>query len=369
MLKKLQIKNFRCFETLTAENFGRVNLILGANNAGKTSFLEGLFLATGGANPTLLHTIEGVRSFPVSTINFDFWAAFFHNFQHEKAMEFVTVTDQFTENVTYRLPSSALQQTIPMPTMGPNSPTLGRDINDSPARTVPQFRTTEITATIDRQKAGTTQTETVNLVRSTGPNGNPYFSPSPQERGLIGPVGVYVSAHTVFLRLGPVAWFENFKKNKQVDPLYVALRTIEPRLVEITVLEGILFCDLGLPKMLPLSSLGAGTEWLLKILANLMSARDGYLFIDEIESGLHHSILGKVWELVYKFAQEYSVQVFATTHSWEAVTALAKLVQERADLAGQTNVYRLERGQDEVKIVEIGAEAFKTAVEMEWEVR
>jgi AAA15 family ATPase/GTPase len=42
MLKHVQIQNFRCFESLTIENFERVNLIGGKNNSGKTCLLEAI---------------------------------------------------------------------------------------------------------------------------------------------------------------------------------------------------------------------------------------------------------------------------------------------------------------------------------------
>ena len=40
MLRELQLKNFRCFESLTAELSGGFNFIIGSNGQGKTSILE-----------------------------------------------------------------------------------------------------------------------------------------------------------------------------------------------------------------------------------------------------------------------------------------------------------------------------------------
>jgi AAA15 family ATPase/GTPase len=44
MLKSLEIKNFRCFESFRLEQLGQVNLLVGSNNSGKTSILEALHL-------------------------------------------------------------------------------------------------------------------------------------------------------------------------------------------------------------------------------------------------------------------------------------------------------------------------------------
>ena len=42
ILPSLEIQNFRAFEHLRIERLGRVNLITGKNNVGKTSLLGGL---------------------------------------------------------------------------------------------------------------------------------------------------------------------------------------------------------------------------------------------------------------------------------------------------------------------------------------
>ncbi len=44
MLESFQIRNFRLFEQLQVERLNRVNLIVGRNNVGKSTFLEALEL-------------------------------------------------------------------------------------------------------------------------------------------------------------------------------------------------------------------------------------------------------------------------------------------------------------------------------------
>ena len=43
-IKNIEIKNFKCFEDFKAEGFGRVNLIGGKNNVGKSTLLEALYI-------------------------------------------------------------------------------------------------------------------------------------------------------------------------------------------------------------------------------------------------------------------------------------------------------------------------------------
>ena len=44
ILDSLKIKNFRAFRHLQIERLGRVNLIVGQNNVGKTCLLDALWL-------------------------------------------------------------------------------------------------------------------------------------------------------------------------------------------------------------------------------------------------------------------------------------------------------------------------------------
>ncbi len=52
----------------------------------------------------------------------------------------------------------------------------------------------------------------------------------------------------------------------------------------------------------------------------------GFLLIDEIENGLHHSIQADFWEMLIKLAICYEVQIFATTHSKEMVEHFLEIV-------------------------------------------
>ena len=56
----------------------------------------------------------------------------------------------------------------------------------------------------------------------------------------------------------------------------------------------------------------------LKIVANKFGS---YLLIDEIENGIHHTAHEEFWKNIFKISKELNVQVFATTHSLEMITA------------------------------------------------
>ena len=90
----------------------------------------------------------------------------------------------------------------------------------------------------------------------------------------------------------------------------------------------------------PLRSLGDGAVRTLGTALGLVNAREGFLLIDEAENGIHHTLLRDYWAMVLRSAREHSVQVLATTHSWDCIAAFAKAACEDENSEGV--VVRLE---------------------------
>lgn len=61
ILDSLEIRNFRGFEHLQIERLGRVNLVVGKNNVGKSALLEALRLYARRAHPSLIWTLLELR--------------------------------------------------------------------------------------------------------------------------------------------------------------------------------------------------------------------------------------------------------------------------------------------------------------------
>ena len=75
-----------------------------------------------------------------------------------------------------------------------------------------------------------------------------------------------------------------------------------------------IYADIGLGEMLDLRIMGDGLVHLTSILLHIASAAGGIVLIDEIENGLHHSIMHKVWRAIAAAARQFNTQVIATTH-------------------------------------------------------
>ncbi|MFM8443264.1 MAG: AAA family ATPase [Methylococcus sp.] len=73
----------------------------------------------------------------------------------------------------------------------------------------------------------------------------------------------------------------------------------------------------------PLSIFGDAMRRAVLLAGTLLSLKDGgILLIDEVEAGIHVGALGQVFEWLAKAAQSLRVQIFVTTHSLEALDAM-----------------------------------------------
>ena len=96
----------------------------------------------------------------------------------------------------------------------------------------------------------------------------------------------------------------------------------------------------------PIGEHGDGMRRLLSLSLSLVRAAEGFLLIDEIERGLHWTVMEGMWGLVVDVAGRSSVQVFATTHSLDCIVGLAALLKKRPDLADAVSVQKIERRLD-----------------------
>jgi predicted ATP-dependent endonuclease of OLD family len=99
--------------------------------------------------------------------------------------------------------------------------------------------------------------------------------------------------------------------------------------------------------LIPLSSFGDGVRRLLHIALKLARVKGGILLIDELESTIHTEALQNSFQWLAKWSKEMNVQIFATTHSLEAVDALLAVNKSASDLV----LYRLEPKETQTKVV------------------
>jgi len=78
----------------------------------------------------------------------------------------------------------------------------------------------------------------------------------------------------------------------------------------------------------PLMIFGDGMKRILFIATALVTAKNGILLLDELEGGIHAFVLPAVMKWLLSAAVAMNVQVFATTHSLDAVDALLQAAED-----------------------------------------
>jgi AAA15 family ATPase/GTPase len=118
--------------------------------------------------------------------------------------------------------------------------------------------------------------------------------------------------------------------------------------------------DIGIA---PLSAFGDGVRRLLYIASTLVKAKGGVLLIDELESSIHTQVLDRSFSWLIKACQEREIQLFVTTHSLEAVDAILNSIEKLQYHNGDNNdfnrdlvLYRLKQDESKTVVTRFGLE-------------
>jgi hypothetical protein len=356
MYHSFTIKKFRCFRDLTLTPLERVNLIAGINNVGKTALLEALFLHLGPNNPDLslrLYALRGVEQFAIDAE--EIWGWLFYGKRINETIELASEDEEGMQrflDVRLAMPER-LQVTPP----GNGNMTPGKVIGSlttamGPSELKLEYRDATGQTGISRAFIGT---DGIKLEHAR-------LAPFP--------LGVFLGSRARF----PQENIERFSKLEAIgrqDEVVTTLQILEPRLRRLAVLvKGgvpMIYGDVGVGELMPLPLMGEGVVRLLSVLLAIANAPRGTVLVDEIENGLHYSVMVDVWKAIADAARRSETQVFATTHSWECIRA----AHEAFTAGGQYDfrLHRLDRAGDDIRAVTYDQKKLALALESGLEVR
>ena len=344
MISNLTITGFRAFRELRVDPLTRVNLFVGKNNAGKTSILEAVELVT-------LGNFEAMRRIL-------------------RRREERIFTDESTELDPSHLFYGRLLGNFSIVTRE-------RYVRCLVAQQSQQIPGTSEAIDSEAYIGLLLEADEKQSFRRLSPFGGLVLPPAIREsamaRHLSSPTASAIPVNFVqtdsvdAFRLGQL--WDQVVLTPEEENIAATLRIIEQRIERIAFIgenrspSRRIFVKLaGLDQRIPLGSVGDGLKRLLALTLNLFSAHSGYLLVDEIDTGLHHSVLMDMWKLVIETAKRLGVQVFATTHSLDCVHALAWVQEQNPDLAAEVTLHRIEKDApattvysvDEIAIAERG---------------
>ena len=352
MIKSLAIKNFRCFRSLEVNGLKRVNLIAGRNNVGKTAFLEAVWIQLGPGNPELalrLNAFRGLQFVPLEAE--ELWGWLFYKKHVDNAIELVNSDEAGNQR--------RLLIHLEQPKQSVVSPQKERQLTAKELTTA--GRGQDLVLTYESQS---TRTEARAVIE-----GNEITI----RRAEVRPI-----EQGVFLQPGvggvveDIQRFSGLSRRRSIDPIVEALRLIEPRLkglhVQVVGPGPVVYCDIeGMSEQVPLQMAGGGMRRLFSITCAIAANPNAVVMVDEIEVGLHHSVMRGFWRVIGALAEKASTQVFASTHSIECIRSAFEASQMEAGLDLQ--MIRLESVENEIAAVMYDHETLATSVDMNFEVR
>ena len=129
-----------------------------------------------------------------------------------------------------------------------------------------------------------------------------------------------------------VGLYPDVIKTEKKDLFIQVLKIFGKDIYDISILEEMIWVHHKNKETMPLFSYGSGMQKALLISIVLIMAKNGVLLIDEIETALHTSALQEVFEFLIKACRKMNVELFATTHSIEAVDKLLSTANNNGNI-------------------------------------
>ncbi len=352
MLKTLKIKNFRVLDDFAVPKLGRVNLIVGKNNSGKSSVLEALRIFAGNADLPLLASIAASHDEEY----------LFRESDRDDASQPLPFEDFFSGRRFPIEDGQAIEIGDP----------LHGDLLKIEHRFYREERSTQTNANGETtQSSHIRWVEKAGVVARTGMHfesalfiqkGEQTSTVRFEMNGQRGATSITTDLHgaqpcslvpTQLVSIDELAdYWDKIALTPHQEIVQAALRLILPTFDAITFVRkngeanrvgGWRSTALSRTakvkltnseRLVPLNSLGEGMLRVLQLALKVFPAKGGFLLIDEFESGLHYSVQEKIWALVFELAVKLDIQVFATTHSWDCIENFAKVAKQRTDVDG-----------------------------------
>ncbi len=343
MLTDLRIQGYRGLADLTIEQLGRINLFVGNNNCGKSCVLEAIHLLMNANDSGTLEDIAVRRGDTISVIHRDrpeiYESKHFdcrHFFYGRNLNARSTFTIDASSGIDIRRTMSASFNTGDEIVRMQSSPSFS--------------------------ESGMSVKHHTGELQLTWPNGQLFYPGNSDgymnfefsggfefgNRELHRPASLLstrgMSIDELTSKLSAILMTED-------EPRVVAaLQAIDSSIQRVApsvdrYAHSIVVNCANQPPRIPLRSLGDGVYRMLGLALGLVAARDRILLIDEIDTGLHYTVMEKMWKLVFETSRELNVQVFATTHSRDCVDALASIARDNVFEGSDVMIHRIESGK------------------------
>ena len=281
-IKNIEIKNFKCFEDFKAEGFGRVNLIGGKNNVGKTAFMEAVYVNINSQTVgTLLYSLVAIKS---SRYTLD-------------------ILDDKNRNINFSVKRFIEDSNNIYTKSNINEVSFNIKDNDGVKEYFFKLKERDVRVNINNFSFELEHSKNINYIDNLGLNKS--------------------SLKEAFIAV---------QIRDKEDTLYKYINSFDSDVINFKIIGGdIPQCKSSNGEYRDLNQFGDGLKHFISVICSIYASSNGYLFIDEVENGIHYTKMELFWSAVLAISKAQNVQIFATTHSAEAINSFTKIAQKQKD--------------------------------------
>lgn len=363
MIKNFKIKNYKNFKDLSIDNLGQFNLFVGNNNTGKSNVLEAillyinnfdlnswrLVLQNRNEDITCFHAegqteddmINAIAPLCIDRNSNIFKAPTDNSIVLGTDNDYLQISLTHVVSKSIQLGQHTITKIVPYSenSISSNMETIRTAIISKTSRS---DKTTF--KSISRTALGTIKSflwlDRGNLAKGV------FVSPTPKN-----PI-VFLACKAIDANLFEKSW-SKISMTPMESEFSNILQLVYPNVDKVNLLKmpdgrNVPFVALRNGVRMPLSELGDGMTHIANILIALISAQNGILLLDEVESGLHYTTLQTIWKSIFDIATRLNVQVIATTHSVDCIKAFTDYNIENNVHMG--NIYSLGINNNQLTI-------------------
>lgn len=268
-IKNIDIIKFKCFENFSTSGFKRVNLISGKNNVGKTAFMEAIYLNS---------SVDDVDTFSTALFSIKY----------------------MRENIN-----------------------LLTSIDNSYIKFIETTKKYEVISNIKKNifEVLSHQGEKKYLFSINDENfliESNKFIYTPKKQNHINFIDNFGFSNDNIIEV-----YASVQKNDKEQYLNNIINRFDSRIESFKVIDSKPQCKVN-GDYIEITEFGDGLRHLISIVCSVFASENGYLFIDEIDNGIHYTQLDEIWKIIFEVSKELSCQVFATTHSKEMIESFTR---------------------------------------------
>lgn len=342
VLRKLRIGRFRGIRNLVLDDLAPVTILTGRNGCGKTTVLEAAFLLCGLSNASLVFSLASFRGLPVVAGADTPFRVLLPDLEEGEAARIEGETELHRGDGRLALEIAGIAAAVgAAPTTGPRARLVGVEF-----RARSQYGERKGSVKWEPAPVGPNAAVELGPLRLEGGPG--IRVENPENPDLLPAVIIRPQPYAVLSEVH--GYLTELVKQKRTQQVLELLRPVTPQVVGIQPLvergQPMIYVELEGKQLFPAAILGAGFVNVLQLATFMCDELSQMLLIDEIEDGLHYSVLPDLAKAIITFARERGKQFLITTHSRDVLSAFGSAAREKPEMVSFVKLFSRNGGTE-----------------------